>query len=74
MRQLPGPLIQLSRIATGKKLVFLYNGYSLHFPAKKHYNSGMLITEQVMNCPDIDVIVTPAKLLFAQLGTGGTLC
>jgi hypothetical protein len=56
-----------------KKLVFLYNGYSLHFPAKKHYNSGMLITEQVMKCPDIDVIVTPANYCLRNWGQAG-LC
>lgn len=43
----------------GRKLVFLYNGYSFSATPKKLYNSGLLITEQVLNTPEIDVIVTP---------------
>ncbi len=59
--------------SSGKKLVFLYNGYSLHFPAKKHYNSGLLITERVLNCPDIDVIVTPANYSLRNWGQAGLI-
>ncbi|MBQ6474328.1 MAG: hypothetical protein IJJ33_20270 [Victivallales bacterium] len=43
----------------GGKLVFLYNGYSFFSTSKKLYNSGLLITEGVLETPEIDVVVTP---------------
>lgn len=45
--------------SAGKKLVFLYNGYSFNPTPKKLYNSGLLISEGVLKTPEIDVIVTP---------------
>lgn len=51
--------------------VLNHAGYSLHFPAKKHFNSGLMISERVLDCSDIDVIVTPANYSLRNWGEAG---